>query len=363
MKTKYLMITVTEACNLSCVYCYEKNKSAKSISVDKAISLIEKELLADDGYELCEITFHGGEPFMAFDAMKEICEYIWARTWKIEYYFFVATNGTKISSEAKAWLSEHRKQFICGLSIDGNRIMQNINRNNSFDLIDLDFFVNNWPKQDVKVTISNHTLPMLADGLIFLHEKGFSIADNFAYGIDWSNPDNASELVKQLNILIEYYITHPDVQPSRLLSVKLEYLLADVNDDRTCGIGSGMKVYDTEGNQYPCHYFEPVSVGQEASDAAKSIDFQNLKLYQDPACKTCPIKTICPTCYGANYAATGNISTRDKNMCALTWVSAYATAMLVYRKIETFGIESIHEDKKIQEAILAGMLKLQQLDP
>lgn len=362
MKTKYLMITVTESCNLQCIYCYEKNKTVKYISACNAISLIEAELQTEDDYELCEITFHGGEPFLAFPVIKEICEYFWARTWNIEYYFFVATNGTMLDETMKEWLKEHRSQFICGLSIDGNKTMQDLNRNNSFDLIDLDFFYSTWPGQDVKVTISNRTLPMLADGLIFLHEKGFSIADNFAYGIDWSNPNNAAELDRQLNILIDYYIDHPDIKPSRLLSVKLEYLTRIVEDDRTCGIGRGMKVYDTEGNKYPCHYFEPVSVGKDLADAAKSIDFDNLNLYDDPMCKSCPIKVICPTCYGANYAATGDISTRDKYMCSLAWISAYATAKLNYRKIEKFGVESISPDRNVQKAVITGMLRLQKFE-
>ena len=35
-------------------------------------------------------------------------------------------------------------------------------------------------------------------------------------------------------------------------------------------------------------------------------------------CVKCIAQSICPTCYGANYAATGNMYRHDDNYCELT---------------------------------------------
>lgn len=49
--------------------------------------------------------------------------------------------------------------------------MHNVNRSNSYDDIDLDFFLEMYPEQDVKMTVSRETLPHLAEGVIELHQK------------------------------------------------------------------------------------------------------------------------------------------------------------------------------------------------
>ena len=325
------------------------------------IDLIERELSADDNYDLCEITFHGGEPFLEFTLLKKVCEYFWARHYNKEYYFFASTNGTLIHGEIKDWLYTNRKKFICGLSIDGNKAMQDINRNNSFDDIDLDFFANTWPSQEVKMTISTLSLPYYANGIIYLQEKGFKVSDNFAYGIDWDNKKHAEILLEQLFKLMEYYHLHPEQGPPRLLSVKLEYLAYNYNDDRTCGIGKGMKVYDVNGEQYACHFFEPLAIGRTRALKSKNIDFEQLETYSDPTCQKCGFRKICPTCYGANYSVNDDVAIRDKNMCDLTKISAMATAKFLYDKIIKSGINSISENPRMQKAVLIGIEKVQEL--
>lgn len=56
-KKKTVMLTLTEFCNLNCTYCYEKNKSLKTMDYDVAMHILEKELTKEDGYDECEIQF------------------------------------------------------------------------------------------------------------------------------------------------------------------------------------------------------------------------------------------------------------------------------------------------------------------
>lgn len=79
MEKKTVMLTITEQCNLDCSYCYEKNKSSRAMSIETAQSIIEYELSKQDGFDTCEIQFFGGEPFLRFDFIQEICGYIWRK--------------------------------------------------------------------------------------------------------------------------------------------------------------------------------------------------------------------------------------------------------------------------------------------
>jgi len=49
---KTIMLTITEHCNLNCKYCYEKNKSLRTMSLKTALSIVEAELTKDDGFDV-----------------------------------------------------------------------------------------------------------------------------------------------------------------------------------------------------------------------------------------------------------------------------------------------------------------------
>ena len=154
-KRKTLSLMLTHDCNLACVYCYEKVKSGRQISLETAKQAIAKSFsLCPSGEEL-EISFHGGEPFLAFDLLRNICEWVWSQAWPVPYICFTTTNGTLVHGNIRDWVACNRKRLHLGLSLDGTREMHNLNRSGSFDLIDIDFFLANWPDQPLKMTVSD----------------------------------------------------------------------------------------------------------------------------------------------------------------------------------------------------------------
>ena len=48
-------------------------------------------------------------------------------------------------------------------------------------------------------------------------------------------------------------------------------------------------------------------------------------------CRECVVKTMCPTCYGSNYAATGDIYKKDDGLCILEKIIFYANACFLLR--------------------------------
>ncbi len=346
-KRKIITITLTQSCNLSCTYCYEKNKSKREMTIDQ-VKMILDEALCDDRFDEYEIDFFGGEPFLRFDLIKGGFEYARNRYPEKPMAFMATTNGTLVHGEIKQWLKEHSDVFWCGLSLDGTKRMHDMNRSGSFDRIDIKFFADTWPKQAMKMTVSAESLPYLAEGIIFMHERGYVFTCNLAHDIDWSNPDNKGFLERELMKLIEYYFAHPEVNPCQLLNVPIHMIAAtDPSDSfRQCGAGEEMFSYDVDCKPYPCQFFMPVTLGEERAEQARSLVFRE-ELYREDfpePCSSCVALGICQNCYGANYENTGDILKRDENWCELQKIIFRATAYFRW-KLYTMGRLNCPEDE------------------
>lgn len=331
-KKRVITITLTQSCNLSCIYCYETHKTKRAMSFEQAKQIVDFEFSKTEDDELLEIDLFGGEPFLEFPLVTRIVDYVKCMYGTRLFLFFIITNGTLLDDKIKEWLIRNRDCVICGLSFDGTKAMQDINRCNSFDMVDLDFFAKTYPGQTVKMTVSPQTLGNLAEGVLFLQSKGFEVTCNLAYGIDWSNDAFCQILERELSTLIEYYITHPETPICSMLDMGIEQLAytTAAEKGRYCGAGIDMAAYDIDGTSYPCQMFMPLSAGLEKAQKAKDIEFFEMipSEYLDPKCKTCVINAICPTCYGSNYISTGNIYLHEASYCSLMKVIMKARSYL-----------------------------------
>lgn len=325
-----LSFIVTHKCNLNCVYCYEKNRSAESMDVEFVKQTIAK-YLNDESVGDVMIDFFGGEPWIEFEKIREVCEWVWSQKWRNNHLFFTTTNGTLIHGEVKEWLSQHREKFWCGLSLDGTRDTHNKNRSNSFDKIDVDFFRECWPEQTVKMTVSTASLSTLADDILYIQQKGFKVAGtNFAEGFDWGNEKFAIELCAQLEKLVDYYMHNPEAPVAPILDMSIENCEALPRKEKWCGTGGNRMIfYDTDKKHYPCNFFTPMTFTQEQLNNLDSVDFEDSKLFLDEYCyNNCYLYNVCPNCYGANYLMSGKLNCRDKGICNLVKIRAYYTAAL-----------------------------------
>lgn len=360
-KTRTVTLTLLQSCNLACTYCYEHHKSNRKMDIDAAKRIIDFELSNTDDFDNFEFDLFGGEPFLAFDLIKEITAYICERKGDIPCTVFATTNGTLVHGEVQEWLREHAGCFVCGLSLDGTREMHNLNRSNSYDDIDLGFFSEMYPEQDAKMTISQETLPNLAEGVIDMHNKGFLVSCNLAYGIDWSNPQNREILNRELHKLIDFYLKNPDIEPCSMLEMGISNVGShEENAIRYCGAGIYMRSYDVDGRAYPCQFFMPLSVGEEKASAVKDIIFPDEILPKeqlDEKCRTCVIRSACPNCFGSNYAATGSIYSRDDNLCRLTKIIMKARS---YFRAKQWELGQLHESPDDLQTLLRAIIKIQE---
>lgn len=215
------MLLVTYGCNLHCVYCYEPKQVQKQMSFDMAKKSLLRQIQAlGNDYTEFDVQFMGGEPMMVFPLLQSISEWLWQQHFNQKLrQIFAVTNGTLIDETNIAWLEQNKDRFCLGLSFDGNRLMQDLNRSSSAARVNLDFFAKLWPNQTVKLTISPQTLSTLSDGVKFLHEAGFSsITADLAMGkhVTWDK-EHLKVLNTQLHLLMEYYLANPNLHPFSML--------------------------------------------------------------------------------------------------------------------------------------------------
>lgn len=344
-QTKIVILTLTNRCNLSCAYCYEHNKSESVMSLETALRIVEHEMTVQDGSNFVCLYYFGGEPFLAFEHMKAIHAYIKSKSWEKGWFAFATTNGTLVHGELQDWLHEQQDSMELYLSIDGVREMHNRNRSNSYDRIDIGFFAREYPF--AKMTVTAETLPGLASGVIELHGKGFQVSANLGYGIHWL-PDSPRILGEQLTTLMDYYLEHPELKPATILDQAILELTPGADPPkRFCGVGPLMKSYDTDGSTYPCHAFAPLCLGDEQAVEAGKLDFSCPlnRMELDEKCRDCPITGFCPTCYGINFRACGNVYHVSDEHCRMMRVQFLANAMFQYRRLERSQLDLIPEDE------------------
>lgn len=302
------------------------------MSIDVAKSQITKafcETSADSRYKALELSFMGGEPLVEFEKIRTLSEWCWQHNWDIPYILFASTNGTLLTDEMKAWFYENRKRIVLGISLDGSLDMQAQNRGVLASKIDIDFFLKTWPLQGIKATVSKETLPSLAKGVLFLHERGFQqIYVNLAYGLEWTEQE-LSIYKEQLLNLVDYYIAHPELKRCSLLSLDLTELVDfSLSHVKHCGCGEGTSLVDIDGSEYPCPVFSPSTMREDILEALKDIDFTDINKFVPEECRNCILHRACPKCYGMNFLKTGKINYFNRFGCKAFKIQVLANCIL-----------------------------------
>ncbi len=269
-----------------------------------------------------EINFIGGEPLLEFELLKNIVEYTHLKNPTDNYNFFTTTNGVLLNDKMKMWLDDHKDEFVLGLSLDGTKETHNYNRSNSFDKIDFKYFLETWPNQGVKMTLSDYSLPHLAENIKFIHSLGFKEifgVNLFEGTFDWSSEDYVKILVAQLKELVEFYVENDTLIVNHMLNKQL-YLCEATNKDKEswCGLGVTTILFDVDGTKLPCVFCTGMTFKENELNKIKTIDFNDGTNFIDEDCfNNCYIYPICPTCAGANYLNYKTFKYRDKRRCRI----------------------------------------------
>ena len=299
---------------------------------------------------------------MNFPLIKEIVEWLEGGVIAIPWICFATTNGTLLTDEIKSWLREHKNIINLGASYDGSSKMQSTNRGTDKHNIDLAFFRELWPHQALHMTISKETLPTLAEGVLDMQNKGYKVEAALAEGVDWTMED-ALIFREQLNILKDAYLKNPALTPFNRLTRYVSVTDAPATEKiqgKWCGTGKYMATYDIDGKKYGCQMFTPLVLGDNAL-LADTVEWDLPESNADDYCKSCVLKSFCPTCPGFNYKHRGHLAIRDKRWCPIILAEAITACEFQVERIA--AIDKLDEkDAQHGQAALQAYKVLRHLD-
>ncbi len=311
--SRVVMLITTQSCNCACLYCYESYKTSARMSVETAQRILTAEFkaAAAEGIHQLRIDFMGGEPLLNFELIRTVCEWLWSETRPLPYKTFARTNGLLLTEEMRCWFELNRERFSLGLSMDGLPDMHRINR--SQEIPDADFFLRNWPEQPIKMTLFPDSIHLLAESVIAFHEKQIPFTASLGEGFPWGRRAE-DEFERQLELLVDYYISHPHIHPiapllhNKHLNCCFEESPQAGQPIPVCGDAKRFVAYDCDGTEYPCHMFSPVCLGKELSaQARRELPYKG-QIPPDPSCAGCPARFICKRCIALDYKTYGNVA-------------------------------------------------------
>ncbi|MHC1758113.1 MAG: radical SAM protein [Negativicutes bacterium] len=109
---RMLILGLTGECNFACVYCYANEHPQEYMSLVTACQAVD---LAASGGQPFVLQFSGGEPLLAFDAIKEIVAYVKQK--KLPAIMQIQTNASLMDHAKAVFLRDH--QIGVGISLDG----------------------------------------------------------------------------------------------------------------------------------------------------------------------------------------------------------------------------------------------------
>ena len=212
---KVLYLGLTQACNLKCRYCFEKdNKLASSMNPEliiKAINFFAKSGTKDGKIlgKQRSIIFFGGEPTLKKELIPITCNEIKKlqkqKLLPKDINLSIITNGTLINQELIDICKKYDVNI--GISIDGDKDITDLNRGKgTYDKIKkgIELLDKNNLKAGASITLTFETYKHLLYSVQHIYEKlnikDFSIS--LVIGPDYDN----TELKKIYNALLKTYI-------------------------------------------------------------------------------------------------------------------------------------------------------------
>jgi uncharacterized protein len=314
-----LVLQVTEACNLSCDYCYyQKNQgspdSGRKMTPAVARRSIDFLLARSENAKILTLVFFGGEPLLNFDLISDAVEYAGEKgaQQNKRFNFAVTTNGTLLTQPIIDFLAE--KQVSVTVSMDGDAKNHNqhrrfLNGDPSYQVVfpKIKGFLQQMSKMPVaaRVTVTEDTAD-IQKTLKHLLGMGFAEA-GFA-------PVTTGDSRFQLNeAAMERLLSHfkklcgqfmAFAREDRLLGfTNLIDLLVSIHEGEIkrypCGAGLGLFCVDADGRLYLCQRLVGHSAAHMGNidkgvDENKTAAFRKeVQKDREPLCASCWVRHIC----------------------------------------------------------------------
>jgi uncharacterized protein len=310
-----LSLNVSNACNLTCTYCYAGRGAfggaqPAPMAWHVARAAIDRLFAVSDPARPITIGFMGGEPFVARGLIHEAVGYAAGRAGGRVVGFSVTTNGTLLREEDLDLLRNHR--FAVTLSLDGGRAVQDRQRplrvRSSHDALagPVQALLRNPGSAQIgaRATVMRGSLGLF-DNFNDILDLGFSEAgfsplrsrghEGALHDADWP------EYLAQMKRIAQGELARARAgEPIRLtnLAVALKQLHRGASSPYPCGAGGGYFSVGHDGTWYACHRAigkEDYALGSnEGLDGDRRRDFlKKMHVHSQVPCRTCWARYLC----------------------------------------------------------------------
>lgn len=336
-------LNLTHRCNLACKYCYAGEGKSNDMDFDTAKKIINFSIAKASPDQKLSFGLFGGEPFLCFEMMREITNYLKKSVNKagLPYQINITTNGTILTDEILKYLIDE-KVNLC-VSIDGPEIIHNKNRiysngNGSHAKVsrNLKTFAEHLGSLQVNTVYGPETLTFLPDLLPYFVEEGIRIIHlNPNITSDW--PDESitkiPETYMQLaNNYVQYYQKGHPISVNLIDSKVVLFLKGGYSAKDRCGMGETEWGFAPSGNIYPCERFigddqaSPYCIGNihEGLYPERHCAILERRGNINEKCQTCSLSKFCMNwCGCTNFHLTGHTDLASHMLC----ISERATIM------------------------------------
>lgn len=307
-ETLGIVICPTLSCNFACPYCYEHNlpnRIMKEAVQEQFIDFINK---YEQKCKSMTLTWHGGEPLLAFPVIKQIYEKLETKSRLPLSYSTMVSNGYLLNEEICTFFANKKLNYL-QITIDGNKQTHNKTRvlkngNSSFERImeNIDMATELMP--NCRIGIRTNIGKANQEEYIALYEelsnrwKGKNCNIYYAFVLDNSlHTDNenrqAFELTTDEKCNFKVSLVHNGIISKESLYPHL------CCTSKTCTSDNAF-VIDPEGNLYKC--WADVGIKERAigdlTDGIKNYGIVSQFVvgtdkFADNKCKQCHYLPVC----------------------------------------------------------------------
>lgn len=322
---------VTNACNLSCSYCYlEKTNEMMQEQVgQQAISAIFRSALAND-FSRIKLKFAGGEPTLNLELVLKLQEQarVMAKSFGLALDSTLLSNGVSLSLSRLRAISKHDLRLMISLdqigeSHKGQRVFAN--GDDSFVQVSasIEQAIAAGLTPHISITVSNRNISTVADTVAWVIERGLPFHINFYRENTRSasfqdlrlHPEKTIRGMQEVLRIIEANL--PD---RSLLGSLLDNARLTLPHQYACGAGHNYLVIDHFGRVSKCqmqiehvitdiYAIDPLSVIR-----ATETGVQNHLVDTKEGCSDCEWRYWCGGgCSLTTYRSTGRYDVKSPN--------------------------------------------------
>lgn len=306
-KTLSVWLQITNACNLSCPYCYIR-KTSRSMSDATGRAALEAVFRSAQlyGFEMVRQKYSGGEPSLESELVLRLHDYSCelAERSGIDFQDVLLSNGVSLSSR---FIQELKARAIrVMISLDGIGDFHDVQRpsvsgRGSFSRVQrtIETLVESGLSPHLSITLSGLNLDGLPDVVSYALARGLTFSFNFYRETTPGNPAlryDKSAIAAALRKA--FAVIEADLPAWSMLGMILDRGQLLEPRQRTCGAGQNYIVIDNLGRIAQCHTQMERCLGDVFStdplQAIRQMDFiQNLSVDDKTGCRECKWRYWC----------------------------------------------------------------------